>query len=159
VTQTEAMVAKRQHNISEAGREAMRLSGRRQAAGSFAAMKQGEAVKRGIRDEVDAFRRDLTAKVNVAEHPHAIALVRSAAASFAAICQISLRLSTAKGKGTERLAELLPTLQSELRRTLELLLGVTTGNDHSGLPSEDTPEAKRAWARRYVDSLVPEVKQ
>jgi hypothetical protein len=139
-----AKAAKKHHKITEQGRAAMRLAGKRTAAGSFNAMKAGQQAKLGIRHEVAEFRRGLEAKVNVAEHPGARALIRSAAASFAAICQLSHRLSVANAKNTERFAELLPTIQSELRRTLALL-GVTT---------KDAEDERSAEDQAALDSLL-----
>jgi hypothetical protein len=112
-------------------------------------MKAGQQAKLGIRREVAEFRRGLEAKVNVAEHPGARALIRSAAASFAAICQLSHRLSVANAKNCERFSELLPTIQSELRRTLALL-GVTT---------KDADDQRSAADQAALDSLLDYTKK
>lgn len=136
---------KRHCKISEEGRAAMRLAGKRAAAGSFNAMKEGQQRKLGIRQEVAEFRRDLEAKVDAKAHPGARALIRSAAASFAAVSQLSDRLSRANAKNCERFSELLPTVQSELRRTLALL-GVAK--------SDDAEDERSAADQAALDSLL-----
>lgn len=98
---------------------------------NFHGMKVGQAAKASIRAEVDEFKRELLASVDVAAHPGKRLLVYSCAASLAALRVIVQRLSAANLTRDEFrvVTEALQPLQSESRRTLALLGVTTTDSD------------------------------
>jgi hypothetical protein len=96
-------------------------------------MQIGREAKRRIREKAVTFEADLLKQVNGEGVASQRVLACSAAASYAAISQVSFRLCAANFKKSDvMLAEMLPSLQSSLLRTLGAM-GV------AGNPSDDEP--------------------
>lgn len=106
---------------------------------NYPAMRAGADRKRGIRAKVAAYRRAVLKHVDTKTAPHAIALVDSAAASYASILQLLNRLSAANPKRRDVVDTALTTVQAEFRRTLRLL-GLTTqvAEDDHGTDEPET---------------------
>jgi hypothetical protein len=111
---------KRKKRITPEIRARLVEAGRKPA--NIAALQAGIAERRSIREDVTAWKRDVSAMVDVTAFPWKRALIVSAAASYGAIALLGQQVVSAKGYlRVQRLSELLQPLQSELRRTLALL--------------------------------------
>ena len=112
---------------------------------NYPAMQTGHDAKRRIREKAIAFETELLSQVNGEATASARALCCSAAASYAAICQISHRLCAGNLKRNDvALAEILPSLQNSLNRAFALL-GVT------GTPSDERSAADQAALEELLD--------